>query len=196
MSVHDVIVANAVPLITALAPYSWPVTVLILASLFHGSITQLLGLVRRLKVGENAIEFGDAPSDRLFPDLDDEQPTAKGATNLLEQPSGPQWQNVGDVFWLGGDLIATAQTTLRGAPKETIRKALAQAYHHISELRLADSAPGKELSSMQSELASLTEASLSREWRIGFSARIYRVTEMMDKLLIEKQPGYRPNAWS
>jgi hypothetical protein len=188
MSIHD-----AVPLITALALYAWPVTVLILAWRFRNSITQLLGLIRRLKIGENAIEFGDAPSD-LKPA--DEKAAAEGATKLLEQPSGPQWQNVGNVFWLGGDLVATAQTALRGASKEPIRKALAQAYHHISELGLADSPPGKELSLMQTELASLPETSLSRDWRITFSQRIYGVTGMMDKLVREKQPGYRPNPQS
>jgi hypothetical protein len=196
MSIHDVIVTSMhdviVPLLTALAPFAWPVTVLILVLAFHGSIRRLLGLIKRLKIGDNAVEFGEAPSDRLFPKLDEKSANTE-ATKQLARPSGPQWQNVGNVFWLGGDLIATAQTTLRGAPKESIRKALAQACHHISELGLAGSAPATELSLLQTELASLPETSLGRDWRITFSARIYDVTRMMDDLLRKQQPGYRPN---
>jgi hypothetical protein len=174
---------------TALTPYAWPGTVLILAWFFRRQIARLVGQIRRLKIGENAIEFGDAPSD-FIKLADDETPTGKGVKQLS---AGPQWQNVGNVFWLGGDLMSTAQFTLRGAPKKRILHLLRQARHHISELGLIDTEPAKHLSLLESETERLPEAALDRDWRITFSARIYDVTRMMEVLLRKQQPGYRPN---
>ena len=108
-------------------------------------------------------------------------------------PLGVKWENVGNVFWLGGDLIATAQSALRGAPKEAILKALAQARHHISELGLNESTAGKQLSSLKSDTESLPEGALDRAWRSAFAAKIYNVTGLLDLLLREQQSGYRPN---
>jgi len=199
MSIHDVIVTSihdVIPLITAFASYAWPVTVLILALLFRKPIERRIEQIKRLKIGENAIEFGGALSDRLFLKGADETPTDQESAKQLSPPSGPRWGNVGNVFWLGGDLVATAQSTLRGAPKEIIRQALAQSYHHISELGLPDSTPAKEISLLQSELATLPETALDRAWRGAFAERIYGVTRMMDGLLRKQQPGYRPNPQS
>lgn len=103
---------------------------------------------------------------------------------------------MGNVFWLGGDLIAAAQSALRGAPKSMILQALTQSYHHISELGLADSEPAKQISSLKSELTTLPELSLDRIWRSAFAGKIYNITSMMDGLLRKQQPGYRPNPQS
>jgi hypothetical protein len=199
MSIHEVIITSihdVIPLITAFASYAWPVTVLILASLFRKPIARRIEQIKRLKIGENVIEFGGALSDRLFFKGTDEAPAGQETVKQLSSPSGPQWGKVGNVFWLGGDLIATAQSTLRGAPKEIIRQALAQSYHHISELGLPDSPPAKEISLLQSELAILPETALDRAWRGAFAERIYGVTRMMDGLLRKQQPGYRANPQS
>jgi hypothetical protein len=189
MSVDDLI---SVRLLTALAPYAWPITVLILASMFRSRIKELI----ELKFGDKvSISFGSASSDRKLEQITRERPE-RSASKELSPSSGPQWSRVGNVFWLGGDLIATAQTSLRGAPKGSIRHALAQAHHHISELGLAESDPAREISLLQTELASLPETSLDRAWRDSFAGKIYRITGKMDVLLREQQPGYRPNAQS
>jgi hypothetical protein len=192
MSIHDVI-----QLITAFASYVWPVTVLILACAFHRPIERLIERINRLKVGENAIEFGSVPSDRLFLKLVDEMPTAKEVTKKqLTAPSSAKWENVGNVFWLGGDLIWTAQSALRGAPRDRILHALRQSYHHISELGLAESAAGKQLASMKSDTENLAEADLDRAWRSSFSEKLYGVTRRINDLLLEQQPGFRPDPQS
>jgi hypothetical protein len=187
MSVHDLI-----PLISALAPYSWPITVLILVWAFHNRIKEII----ELKFGDKlSIRWGDAPSDRILEQAIGET-VPRPATKQLSASSGAKWENVGNVFWLGGDLIATAQSALRGAPKGRILDALTQSYHHISELGLADSAPAKQLSSVKSEIVGLPESALDRAWRSAFSARIYAVTNEIDGLLRKQQPGYRPGPQS
>ena len=183
MSIHDFI-----PLITAIVT-SWPIAVLILAWLFR----------RRIKdIAE--FKFGDKFSARFFgygQHLSDFEPDAIGilpprASKQLSEPDSTKWGNVADVFWLGGDLISTAQLTLRGAPKKRILYLLTQSYHHISELGLAEYPAGEELASLKSETESRSESALDRNWRSAFSERIYGVTRLMDLLLRERQPGYRP----
>jgi hypothetical protein len=149
--------------------------------------------IKRVQIGNNVVEFGQAESDRLFFKLADEAPTGKETAKQLSAPSGPKWENVGNLFWLGGDLISTAQFALRGAPRKRILYLLTQAYHHISELGLAESEAAKQLALLKSETANLPDSALDRDWRIAFSAKVYKVTGMIDRLLREKQPGYRPN---
>jgi len=186
MSIHDLI-----PLISALAPYSWPVTVGLLAWFFRARIKELT----EAKFGDKLyIKWGGVPSDLKLEQAAGEtlpRPTAK---QLGGQPV--KWEKVGNVFWLGGDLIFTAQSALRGAPKGGILQGLTQSYHHISELGLSDSAPAKQLLLLKSETASLPETSFDRAWRGAFAEKIYGLTSTIDALLRVQQPGYRPNPQS
>jgi hypothetical protein len=100
-----------VPLITALAPYGWPVTVLILAWSFRNRIKE----ITEAKVGDKVyVRWGQVPSD-LKSEETNSASLPHPATNQLGSPSGPKWENVGNLFWLGADLDWTAQTALRGA---------------------------------------------------------------------------------
>ena len=180
---------DLIPLIAASAPYSWPITVLILAWAFHNRIKE----VTEAKFGDKlSIKWGDVPSDRKLEQATGE-PLSRSANNQLSVPSGPKWENVGNLFWLGGDLIWTAQSALRGAPKDKILHGLRQSYHHISELGLRESAPAKQLSFLKSETVNLPEASLDRVWRSNFSEKVYDVTRMVNGLLEKQQPGFRPD---
>jgi hypothetical protein len=183
MSIHDLI-----PLVTTLIT-SWPIAILILAWAFHNRIKEII----ELKFGDKlSVRWGDVPSDRKLEQATGEPPPHDARKNsLVVPPSVVKWENVGNLFWLGNDLDWTAQTALRGAPKENILHGLTQAYHHISELGLAESAPAKQLSMLKSELASLPGA-LNPAWRGAFSQKIYEVIRMINGLLGERQPGFRP----
>jgi hypothetical protein len=192
MYIHEFI-----PLITALAPYSWPFTIGLLALLFRSRIKDIIELRLGDKFYAKFVGFGQTPSDLVESD-----PVAIGATpppaatKQISAPSGPKWENVGDVFWLGSDLVWTGQSALRGAPKGKILHGLNQSYHHISDLGLADSAPAKQLALLKSETASLPETALDRDWRSNFSETIWGVSRMINGLLVEKQPWFRPNPQS
>jgi hypothetical protein len=176
-----------IPLLTALV---WPFTVLILAFAFRNRI----GAITEAKFGDKlTVKWGDAPSDRKIEQATGEPPLGAATKQLGASPSGVRWENVGNLFWLGGDLIWTAQTALRGAPKGKILHGLKQSYHHISDLGLAESVPAKQLLSLKSETESRPEASLDRVWRSNFSERVYDVTRMMNQVMAEKQPRFRPN---
>jgi hypothetical protein len=156
---------------------------------FFAELARLTKSPEEAKVGD-FLRWGQGPAD-LKSDPIGVTP-APPATKPAGAPSSVKWENVGNLFWLGGDLIWTTQAPLRGAPKERILHGLGQAYHHISELGLAESAPAKQLSLLKSEIASLPETALDRAWRSAFSAKIYRLTGMITDLLVQKQPLFRP----
>jgi hypothetical protein len=188
MSIHDLI-----PLITALAPYGWPVMIGLLALLFRSRIKDIVELKLGEKFYAKLVPYGGVPSDLLSTGPAIDKKPLLPASKLLDVPLGPQWENVGNVFWLGGDLIWTAQFALRGAPKEKILHGLTQSYHHISDLGLAGSEPARQLSLLKSETANLPETSLDRTWRAAFSEKVYEVTRMINSLLVAQQPGFRAN---
>jgi hypothetical protein len=157
---------------------------------FLGELRSLTKSPEEIEFGEKLFRWGQDPSDLRSGDAVDEM--LPGPVTTLSGLSGVRLEGVADLFWLGGDLIWTGQTALRGAPRERILHGLTQSYHHISELGLADSAPGKQISAMKAETASRPEAALDREWRSAFSGKIYAVTDMLDGLLRAQQPGYRP----
>jgi hypothetical protein len=187
MSVRD-FVHEFIPVATAMAPYSWPITVLILVASFRNHIKE----ITEAKFGDKLyLKWGQVPSDLKFEEAIGE--TLPGpATNQLSVPSGVKWENVANLFWLGNDLEWTAQTLLRGAPKERILHGLTQCYHHISDIGLAESGPAKHLSLLKSEVASLPEAILDRQWRSIFSERLYVVIRAISDLLRGHQQDFRP----
>ncbi len=110
----------------------------------------------------------------------------------ISQPPAAKWERVANLFWLGNDLEWTVQTVLRGAPKERIFHGLRQCDHHSSELGLADSAAGKQVSELKSQVESLPEAAFDRQWRNDFAEKMYSVIKGFDILVKMKQPDFRP----
>jgi hypothetical protein len=185
--IHDLI-----PLLTALIPLLaalvWPFTILILVYHFREGIKNLIPSVREAKIGDVFLKFGQA-------DLD--VPTKKGLPHIslpkqiIASPTA-KWQNVANLFWLGNDLEWTAQTVLRGAPKDRILHGLTQCLHHTSELGLPDSAPGQQLFALRSQVESWPETAMDRQWRNAFSEQIYSVIKEFSDLMKQHQPNFLP----
>jgi len=178
-------VRDFVPLMTAPV---WPATILILVCWFRKGIKNLIASVAEAKTGHSLfLRFGQADSDaRASKTLPSVVPNQIGA------PSSVRWENSANLFWLGSDLEWTAQTVLRGAPKERILHGLTQCDHHSSELGLTDSAPGRQLSALKSQVQVLPEAALVRQWRNDFADKISAVIGGFDNLVKQHQPDFRP----
>jgi len=167
----------------------WPATVLILAFGFRKSIKELIESLAELRVlGDKAVlKWSQARVDTL---AETEEGRLSSPKQLVEVPVG-EWDKPADLFWLGSDLETTAQTALRGAPRERILRGLRQSCHHLSELGLGDSVPGKELTSLHSQVAHLPEASLDRQWRNDFASKIYSIIQAVSERVKAAQPGFR-----
>ena len=178
------VVRDFIPLAT-----SWPVIVLILALWFQRQIKDLIASVYEAKIGSSVfVKFWQFRGDARGPDA---RAIETLPTKQISAPSSVKLENVANAFWLGNDLDWTAQTALRGAPKERIVHGLKQCYHHISELGLVESAPAKQLSSLKSEVEILPESALDRQWRNTFAEKIYVVIRTISDVLIGHQPGFR-----
>ena len=181
--IHDLI-----PLMVALV---WPVTILVLVCSFRSGIKNLIQSVTEAKIGSSIVlAFGRARTDILAIETTLARPIA--VSNQIVSPSDAKWENVADLFWLGNDLDWTAQTILRGAPKEKILHGFRQCVHHSSELGLVESSPGRQLSSLKSQVEGLSEAALDRQWRNDFSQKIYLVIGEFSTLVKQHQPDFRP----
>jgi hypothetical protein len=178
--IHDLI-----PLVTALL---WPATILILVCWFRKGIKALIASVVEAKIGNSVfLKFGQAQSDITIETL------PNPATKQISAPSGVEWENVANLFWLGNDLEWTGQTVLRGAPRERVHHGLKKCNHHCSELGLTDSVPGKQLTLLKSQVEGMSEAALDRQWRNAFSEKILGVVRGFDILVREQQPNFRPD---
>jgi len=139
---------------------------------------RLLGLFNEPRTLEAAIE---------------KAPLSGVVKQMSASSSGVQWEKVATLFWLGNDLEWTRRTALSGQPKERILHGLTQCNHHVSQLGLADSVPGKGLSDVKSRLASMPEAALSPEWRNDFAARVALATRGISDMAKIEQPDFLPN---
>jgi hypothetical protein len=108
-------------------------------------------------------------------------------------PSDIKWENVANLFWLGHDLCWTNWRVNSGAPKERILHGLTQSSHHLSELGLADSVPGRLLSSLKSQAESTQDVALNQQWRNGFAAKLSQVTHDVSGIAQREQPSFQPN---
>jgi hypothetical protein len=126
------------------------------------------------------------------PDVAIEKPLG-AVVNQINASSGIRWENVADLFWLGCDLDWTAERVRGVAPKEKIVHGLTQSYHHCSQLGLADTVPGKLLSSLKSQAESTPQAALAPPWRNDFVAKVYQVIQGISDMAKNDQPGFQPN---
>jgi hypothetical protein len=164
----------------------WPATILIIVYGFRKGIKDLIASITEVKIGNNiAAKFGQAKIDtQLLP--------GPPASKEISAPSPMKWDKPANLFWLGNDVEWTAQTVLRGAPKERILHGLAQCHHHISQIGMAESAPAKQLVLLKSDVEILTESMLDRQWRNDFAEKIYLVIRQVSDLLKGHQQDFSP----
>jgi hypothetical protein len=169
----------------------WPATVLILAFGFRKSIKQLIESLAELRLwGDKAVlKWPQAKVDTI---REGEVSVASSPKQLIGVATA-KWDQPANLFWLGSDLETTSQTALRGAPKERILRGLRQSHHHLSELGLGDSAPGKALSSLNSQVANLPDAILDRQWRNDFALKINSIIQAVSEIARAAQPNFRPH---
>ena len=192
---------DLIPLLTPFVPLLialiWPITILVILCWFREGIRGLIRSVAEAKIGDSVVfKFWQAKSDLLSiersPSVVD-TPTAAGTPKQISAQSNAKWDKVADLFWLGSDLDWTAQTVLRGAPKERIAHGLTQSYHHCSQLGLSNTAPGKQLASLKSQVEGMQDSALGREWRANFVEQLYAVINDFSDLAREGQPDFRPS---
>jgi hypothetical protein len=80
----------------------------------------------------------------------------------------------------------------RSMPKDKILQGIKQSYHHASELGLAETEPGKTLSSLKIQVESTPEAGLAQQPREELAGKIENVLHGVSGLARAQQPDFRP----
>lgn len=176
-------------LLTAFAPFVWPALVLFIVLYFRKPIKDRLEAVRELDWKNKVVRFGDERTDSLggkhLPAAPTDSASVPTETGFA---SGAKWNNTGNVYWLGHDLIWTSQVALRAAPKSELLRGLRQAQYHLKHLGLVDL--GAKLSSIIDEVESTSEPAMSADWRKTFSAKVSRFVSDVGALAAKNQPDF------
>jgi hypothetical protein len=170
--------------VSLLGVVAWPLTLLVIVGFFRRKLSGLIESVTEARIGSNVLTFGQAKSDKS----DRALPETIQAVNTRNSTESPRWENAGNLFWLGHDLMWTMQMALRGAPKDRILHGLKQSNYQLTHLGVNGAA--NQLRQIISQLDSLAESQLDREWRGKFSDQISSVIDRIGGLAAMHQPDF------
>jgi len=103
-----------------------------------------------------------------------------------------RWQNTGNLFWLGHDLMWTMQMALRGAEPAIIAYGLRQSWHHLISLGLAESPAGIQLKKVINDPAMEDNSAWNRSKRDSFAVSLDGVLDQIGLLAERNQPDFEP----
>ena len=143
---------------------AWPFVVLVIGILilflFKKDIRNLLNRLKTAKWPggtETSFSYGDA-------DIDKSAKREKSNVIIDNTPRsrymGLKWDNSGNIFWLGHDLMWTIDVIIRGAPREAIVHGLRQSLHHIRSIGFT----ATPIDTRVSRLLDNAEKSLQDDW--------------------------------
>ena len=150
--------------------FVWPAAVLLIVWYFKEDPRGLFSRITRAGIGSPKVEFGAAESDK-----DDREATAKRPVN---------------VFWLGHDLMWTADVILRGGPKERIVHGLNQCLTGLESLALQYVEPN--LRELLNEAITTREEDWDLARRLRYANDIARLIRVVGDVMKASQKSERP----
>ncbi len=172
--------------ITSLTQHlAWPVTVVVLALAFRRELVKVIGRLDSAKLpGGTQLSFGTATVDKE----DSKRPAQDedAGTNSLDRTK------VGNIYWLGYDLMWTVDALLRGAPGLEVRHGIRQALHHLTQLGGQDTSAGQKLRQLYDQVRDMTEADWHARVRNRFSVDIRDIADEVGVSVESMQPKYMP----
>ena len=103
------------------------------------------------------------------------------------------WGNVGNIYWLGHDLIVFSYAIQLGAPKEELEFLSDQCLHHVRHLKFTG-AVEERLVRVLEEIKSAPEHVLDALARRAIAVRLIRIRDEIGAHMEGKQKGFRPFA--
>jgi hypothetical protein len=188
-----------------LSAVAWPVVALFIIFLLKSDIRRLCQRLRMANLPGGAeasfVDYGEASIDENPTQMPDgapsdskRQPTAPTQPPARQESVGPavKWENSGNLFWIGHDLMWTVDVTLRGGPRNSIVHGLRQSRHHLRSLGLA----GTPIESRLGQLESQVRGSLNQDWtasqRNVLSNDLTQIIRDIGDLAEAHQPGFMP----
>jgi len=178
------------------AELAWPAVVLVSVTVFLFLFRQQIGTritaVRKVALGKDRVfDFGEAGVDN--PERPIKLPTVQVRDRI-------NWQNTGNLYWIGHDLMWTMQMCLRGAPAARILYGIKHSLYHLRSLNLMTTEIGHFASTLLGEAQPLPDEKWDREARARFANKIELLINAVGKLAGGNQPDFErdvpPDYWT
>ena len=161
---------------------SWQLIALVGILFLRKELREAFGRLKQAKIpGGTELSFVQRP---ILPR--EETPAITGPTSALEG----EWNNVGNVYWLGSDLIWTISAFLGGARKPELMYGLVQSLHHLKCLKLDGGKLESRLARMVTKLEGLNESELNPEMRLTFVDDLDVFKNEVGAYVALKQPDF------
>ena len=177
--------ANIADVLEAVA---WPLAAILIGLLFRAGIKDVFRRLLRMKLpggGEALFAFGSAELDKT-----ERGGPAPASTQSRVNVEGLKLKNYGNLFWLGHDLMWTADVVLRGAPLTIVKHGLTQSLKHARALGFAGSPPGAILEKLRKEIDSTTSREWTPEYRNTIASDINRIISDVGGAAVGEQPDF------
>jgi hypothetical protein len=212
MSVEEVVLAlvgYGVAVCTAgLGACAWPLGLILIVLLLRRHVPLALSRLKEVTFPGGKMTmlgYGSASVDEergpVVVGEELEVPAETEAEGLEAQPEAEpsederiRWENSGNLFWLGRDLMWTLDVLLRGAPGDQIRHGLRQSLHHVRSMGFAKSPYGARIEGQLEALA--VRAEQTREWtatdRDVLAKQLFSLTSRIGAMAAGNQTDYEP----
>jgi hypothetical protein len=136
---------------------AWPAALIVLVAILRKELKAAIPRLESAKLPGGAefklSKFGESKVDQIEQSAPAPQPDVSDLTK-------GQWKNVGNIYFLGTDLMWTVDAILRSAPKNKIVHGYRQSHHHLKEVGIENTSYGDQLSRLRQE----AEKSLESDW--------------------------------
>lgn len=167
--------------ITILQIVVWPLTVCILTLCIRRTIINFFEiLTEKARQGDAEISHG---STRILL-----KAAALTPEEELQFSNAPWQKRFANLFWLASDLRFTAVALEAGKPISAVRKGLEQSAHHLSQIELQHSTPGRTILQLRDALEE-TEI-VSREQARKIAAKVLEALRQFGHMASSHQPGF------
>jgi hypothetical protein len=161
---------------------AWPSVVVGLALIFRRQLGLLVVRTVTAKFpGGTELSFGESQADQK-----NDKPKEIQSAN----PGNPvDWRKVGNLYWLGHDIMWSIDVLLRGGGKPAILHGLKQSTHHANEIGMSIFA--ERLEGLYGAIVSMPEADLTRSKRDQVGSELRRISDQVGALAETQQTGFR-----
>lgn len=172
----------------------WPLLVFFAVLLFKRDLRGLFNRLQTAKLpwgAEAAFQFNEIGIDKTSPN---DTIKAQSNSTAIAASKGIKWENTGNLYWLGSDLLWTVDVLLRGGPRELIVRGINQSLHHGRSIGLANSAFESRLSRLLTEAKGSLQNDWTEEKRMQFANELWAIHVEIGHIASTNQPDYKPQA--
>ncbi len=153
--------------------------------MFRSEIRDILDRLKSAKL-PGVAEFKLSSSEKL-------QLEQQTTDEIKEISKTGNWQKAGNTFWLGHDLMWTANVILSNGPADRITYGFRQSFHHLSELGLDGTIIGERLN----KLYETSKRTLQSEWTSkmcnAVAIDVLKLIDQLGELAKIQQQEYKPS---